>query len=121
MLPGQVRVTRDLLEHRVQLGRSGGDPLEIFVIEHRREFDSGLIAIVQTRPKDTTQNCEDRKRERTDGEHRKEEIKVSTVHAPSKRRRQPESVPSSVIFMRTFGAEQRWQVECAGVTLLRAA
>jgi hypothetical protein len=73
------------------------------VIEHRRDFDSGLIAIVQTRPEDATQNSEDCKCERTDGEHRKDEMKVSTVHAPSNRCRQPESAPSSVILTKTIG------------------
>ena len=35
VLARQVGVTRDLLQHRVQLGRSGGDPLQVFLIEHK--------------------------------------------------------------------------------------
>jgi hypothetical protein len=66
-----------------------------------------LIAVVQTSPKDTTQNCEDRKRERTDGEHGKKEIKASTVHAFSNGRRQPESASRFVIFTRAVRANNR--------------
>jgi hypothetical protein len=35
MLASQIGVTRDLLQHRVELGRSSGDPLQIVMIEHK--------------------------------------------------------------------------------------
>jgi hypothetical protein len=56
VLPRQIRIARDLLQHRIKLGGSGGYPLQILVIEHKGRRLSGLIAIVQTRPENAAQH-----------------------------------------------------------------
>jgi hypothetical protein len=58
---------------------------------------SGPIAVVQTRPKDTTQNCKNGDREGTNGQHTGREDKASTVHAFWKGARQSESALISTV------------------------
>jgi hypothetical protein len=53
--------------------------------------------LVQTRPKDTTQNCKNGDREETNSQHRGKEDKVSTVHAFWKGARQSESALISAV------------------------
>src|SRR5438067_258883 len=99
MLSGQIGITRNLLEHRIEFGRSGRDPLQIFVIQHKGMTISGLVAIVPTCPENATENGKNSDRERTDCEHERV-FNVSTVHAPSRARSQSESVRRLTHFVR---------------------
>ena len=68
MLPGEVRIARDLLQHGIELGRGGGDPLQVFVIEHILTTVR-LVAISRARPPDASEDGGEGKCKGTDGEH----------------------------------------------------
>jgi hypothetical protein len=74
VLPGQIRVARDLLQHRIQLSRSGGDPLQILVIQHKGKRLSGFVAIVAAGQKNTTEHGKNSDGEGTDCEHEKRRL-----------------------------------------------
>ena len=56
VLPGKIGVARDLLQHAVQLGRSRGDPLQVFVVEHMAMAGSAFVRVVCACPPHTTQH-----------------------------------------------------------------
>jgi hypothetical protein len=69
MLPRQIGITRDLLQHRVQFRGSGGDPLQILLIQHKGGSPSGFVPIAPARPENAAKNGKNCDRERTDCEH----------------------------------------------------
>ena len=60
MLPSQIGVTRDLLQHRIQFRGSGGDPLQILLIQHKggpRQVSSLSLRHAQKTPPKTAKTA----------------------------------------------------------------